>query len=632
MFDANAHITHGRYIEIKGSADQGYNLFSMYQSLRCFILLPASKRRFLAIVREIRTNNQHLTSKTIYAEIQHLLTANSGQKEQSVAALYGVISTYCEHMSGTVFGADNDLSAWALFQGGVCERTSNADLDVITAVSAVLAMVGHSLHIVCSDDRSARHAYNYALPLLSILKIQTACIERRTSSAKRKIIYQKTVVFSAASEIIMDHLRDQVVSGGKINETRSLLGELAGKQVTGIQKTTNGLTHALVFEGENLLCDTALTSIMVNETVSAGVESNLPYEALGLAWQMSASRDFELENNIVRFTRRGLQRASMLTRSMGDRWSQPARSEFMILRALEALNIWKLGRDYTIDGEELQAINVELEDRLQQDIETPALAQFLAACAGRSSAVTGKAAARITFRRFFKRYSKVSAFVQDVQLCQKELYEAYGMRSFEPALTQAYKRRDIQVSFHEEKFQRNLNAVRQKCRSPVHVIETRDEKDAMRTATSINRTIHETYTAKCSEKFDPVLHCIWIQDVDQLAEELSGRNILSTDKQLVFITLGMDNGIFLRALTYEWRYFWLVKMSVRDFEGKLNSEYYRFLACYANSGFPGAIAIGRWLRRYVMKKHADETQKIRKSLVKLDNQYRNMISFAGSGD
>ncbi|MBL4908025.1 MAG: hypothetical protein JKX94_11280, partial [Sneathiella sp.] len=267
--------------------------------------------------------------------------------------------------------------------------------------------------------------------------------------------------------------------------------------------------------------------------------------------------------------------------------------------------------------------------RLQQDSDNPTYAQLLAAREGRLSEVAGKAAARITFRRFFLRYAKLSAFVNDVELVKKELFEAYNMPSYIHAQRNGSS---VQVSFEKQNFLKNLKAIDKKSQPLVHIIETANEEEAVKIARIIGRALHTAASTQGEIVFQAEQQCLWIKEEDHLEGILNRRNILPTDNQLVFITIGLEDSKLKGELSREWRYSWLARMNVDDLGENSKSRWCQHLIRYANSNFPGAYKIGRWVRYRALRRHADEAKEFRKSLVKLDQQYRKMISFTGSGN
>ncbi|OUR78339.1 hypothetical protein A9Q83_08200 [Alphaproteobacteria bacterium 46_93_T64] len=629
MSEIGIKIAHGARILPSNQGRNSRGILHVWGGFIDNIGRPFSTKRFLSNVQEARAEIKIMSISRVKEKIRTILSEKNASDFYTKAVLYGTISAYIPFLYGTTFSKEDDRCAWALLNNGVSEYCGEGEIIMAIVIAAVFALEGQTTHVICKDDLRAKTVFVKSGKLLEALDIKAGLVDRKTGSAKRGVLYSRKIVFVPAAEIIMDYLREQAEIKGAQNDLRILFRKLAGKYISGTKPIVGRLSQAILLDGEELLCGLTLTSIMVNERTPVTVEANIPYEALGLAWQLQKELDFRIVEFDARFTRRGLERLAILTGAMGARWANPSRSEHLVRRALEVLYIWQLDRDYSIEDDELVFKNSVLEDRIQNDFQDPTLANFLAAREGRMSGNTGKAAARMTFGRFFNRYNRLSAINPNLGYNKSELEEMYGFRCFEENPFLKLSQRRVYVAQNNELVQHRLDLIRQSSKPTLFIIDTENEDSANSLAYSISLVMHEVSEGYLGPEFDPAVHCLWINKQSNLGKELKSRHIKLSSYQTVILTEGILLSHALRLFESENYPIWIAKITEEDLNNILETWYCALLFHYSQSGFFGSETCARWLFKKALTKKCSKERELRKSLAELDEHYRDMISFVG---
>jgi preprotein translocase subunit SecA len=180
-----------------------------------------------------------------------------------------------------------------------------------------------------------------------------------------------------------------------------------------------------------VLIDDARTPLILSRELSQKEEQALYEQTLGIGQAMVEGADFVLSSRerSIRLTEKGKQRATGLvppTRSLLN--IVPAR-EHLVRQALMALYVFELDREYIVRDNTVQIVDEStgriMEDRTWQG----GLHQLIEIKEGCPLSNNRETIARISYRKFFERYRRLSGMSGTLLEVAGELYADYDVRT-----------------------------------------------------------------------------------------------------------------------------------------------------------------------------------------------------------
>jgi preprotein translocase subunit SecA len=316
---------------------------------------------------------------------------------------------------------------WAMLNGMLAEmETGEGKTLTATLAAATAALAGRAVHVITVNDYLAKRDADWMRPVYETLGLTVGCIEQGMDPDARRAAYRCDVTYCSNKEIAFDYLRDRQVLGGRPRAIAMKTDALGGAGL-GRRLLLRGLQFAIIDEADSVLVDEARTPLILSAEASLTQEETLHTEALELARQLGEG-DYQLRDDGVRITERGLDRLEALGASRGGVWRGPRRREQLVKQALTALHLFQRDKHYLLRDDKVVIID-ENTGRLMPDRSwEQGLHQLIEIKEG--CEVTGRreTLARISYQRFFRRYLWLAGMTGTAREVARELWAVYGLR------------------------------------------------------------------------------------------------------------------------------------------------------------------------------------------------------------
>jgi preprotein translocase subunit SecA len=242
----------------------------------------------------------------------------------------------------------------------------------------------------------------------------------------RRAAYRCDVTYCSNKEIAFDYLRDRMVLGGKPRSIAMKMEALSGAGASR-RLLLRGLQFAIVDEADSVLVDEARTPLILSAEARQTQEQVLHEQALALARQLDDA-DFEMHDNGIEISERGLDKLEELCQPLKGVWRGPRRREQLVRQALSALHMFQRDKHYLVRDGKVVIID-ENTGRLMPDRSwEQGLHQLIEI--KEECEVTGRreTLARISYQRFFRRYVHLSGMTGTASEVASELWAVYRLR------------------------------------------------------------------------------------------------------------------------------------------------------------------------------------------------------------
>ena len=341
------------------------------------------------------------------------------------------------------------LAAWLMLKGHLVEMATGEGKTVAAALAAaVAALAGTPVHVLTANEYLVQRDQQTLAPFFAALGLRSACVTAALAGPARHAAWRADVVYTTASQLAFDYLRDHLALGGE-RDARVLraqamaadvvaaaaataaAGTPAGAEAIAIATTPEallpGLCLCLVDEADSILLDEAVVPLIL--AAPAGQLDTAAYRrAYELASGLQRQRDYLLRTSEHRATLTAAGRERINAAVAGARGElQPARRACELVEAaLAARLLYRRDREYAVADGQLLLID-ELTGRVatgrQWQGALHPMVQIKEALQPSPPTCT---AAQITYQRFFPRYLHLAGMSGTLLEARHELRLLYG--------------------------------------------------------------------------------------------------------------------------------------------------------------------------------------------------------------
>jgi preprotein translocase subunit SecA len=353
-----------------------------------------------------------------------------GWHNDTVARTFALVRTVATQTLGMQHFDVQVMGGWVLLHGMVAEmHTGEGKTLTATLPACTMALAGVPVHIVTVNDYLAQRDAAWMGPLYRALGLTVGMVVHGMPLEARQAAYACDVTYCTSKEIAFDYLKDRLVLGRHQSRLQLQLERLTGAPARLRRLMLRGLHYAIVDEADSVLIDEARMPLII-----AGGDSNVPeqrayHNALELAAQLTAGRDFVCEDRerTVRLTDDGRERLAVLTQGYGDLWAGRRRREAFISRALTALHLMHRDTHYLVKEGRVQIID-EFTGRIMSDRAWEyGLHQLVETKEGCTLTRIHAPLARISYQRFFRRYLRLAGMTGTAHEVRGELWSVYHL-------------------------------------------------------------------------------------------------------------------------------------------------------------------------------------------------------------
>jgi len=214
---------------------------------------------------------------------------------------FAVVKDACRRLVGKSWDVSGYETTWnmvpydvqlvggvVLHQGKIAEMATGEGKTLVATLPAYLnALSGKGVHIVTVNDYLARRDSEWMGGIFEFLGLEVGCIQNEMTSAERREIYKKDIIYGTNNEFGFDYLRDNMAQ-------------------TVDDRVQRGYNYAIIDEVDSVLIDEARTPLIISGPVESQIHKRygemrpivdtLVRKQTRLINQMLAQAEKKLEN------------------------------------------------------------------------------------------------------------------------------------------------------------------------------------------------------------------------------------------------------------------------------------------------------------------------------------------------
>ncbi len=335
------------------------------------------------------------------------------------------------------------LAAAVLLDSRMAEMaTGEGKTLAIALAAAVAALAGIAVHVVTANEYLAQRDAAWLAPFFAALGLRATAVSGADTDDARRAAYQNNVVYATAKDLAFDFLRDrQSLQSGK--ELDRVAAEVAGQGSAA--PLMRGLCMALLDEADSILLDEAEVPLILSRSVPHAARRAFLWQALAMARQLLAGRDFTLHHDerSATLTAGGEDRLAGMAKGLGGPWQRPSYRREAIVVALAGLHAFQRNREYVVRDGAIELLD-EVTGRVARGrVWSRGLHTVVALKEGLNPPAETETVAQTTFQRFFQRYWRLCGISGTLKEASAELYAVYGARVLEIPLHRPCQRHEL---------------------------------------------------------------------------------------------------------------------------------------------------------------------------------------------
>jgi preprotein translocase subunit SecA len=401
-------------------------------------LAPARARRWRAVVRAVRTEGEALVGLDAAALDARVAAVRDelrrvGLRRAPCITAFALVRECARRTLGLLPYDEQILGGWAMLRGLLAEmQTGEGKTLAATLPAATAALAGIPVHLVTVNDYLVQRDAEQMGPLYRALGLRVGAVVAGMDHAARRTAYACDIVYCTNKQLVFDYLRDRMTRGG-IGALRMRLDGLFGTRAIGERLLLRGLCFAIVDEADSVLIDEARTPLIISGAGDAPDDPALYDGALALAGDLVPGADYrvrpvEREVDLTDAGRARIRAAGESAPPGGAAlWRNTRQREELIRQALYALHLLHRDSHYLVADGKVQIID-EYTGRLMPDRNWErGLHQLVEAKEGCKLTPRNETLARISYQRFFRRYLRLAGMTGTAREVAAELWAVYRL-------------------------------------------------------------------------------------------------------------------------------------------------------------------------------------------------------------
>lgn len=403
---------------------------------------------FLAQVQREGEDLGALTDRQIKERIPELRRRlySEGLDEALIARTFAYVREICTRRLGMRPFDVQLLGGRVMLEGKIAEmETGEGKTLTATLPACAAALAGIPVHIVTVNDFLVMRDAAWMEPVYKFLGLTVGTITEGMAPDARRAAYACDITYGTNKQLVFDYLKDRLMLGRDERTMQLQIEGLHAAHARTDRLLLRGLCFVIVDEVDSVLVDEARTPLIISNVADTSQEEQVYAEAVGIARQLTSGSDFSIRprEHEVELTDRGKRRATELAQPYGGVWVGPRRREELLRRALSALYLFHKDKQYLVRGDKVQIVD-EYTGRIMADRSWErGLHQMIEAKEG--CAITGQqeTLARISYQRFFRRYLRVAGMTGTAREVASELWSVYRLPVVSIPTNRAVQRRRL---------------------------------------------------------------------------------------------------------------------------------------------------------------------------------------------
>lgn len=354
-----------------------------------------------------------------------------GFRDELVAQVFALV----REVSGRTVGKRHFdvqlMGGWALLRGMVAEmETGEGKTLTATLAAATAALAGVPVHVLTVNDYLTHRDAEEMGPIYRALGLSVGCVIHDVPVNMRREQYFCDITYCTNKEIVFDYLRDRLTlddMGGAALRLRT--ESLYEKDPRHSRLLMRGLYYAITDEADSLLIDESRTPLIISGSVVGREEADFMRAVIAFAGTLEIGKDFviEVSTRQVRMKERGEKKIRDLELPPDTQWTGTIRKNEMVRRAVSALHLFELDKDYLIREGTVQIID-PFTGRVMPDRSwEQGLQQLIEIKEGCEITQQQETVAKISYQRFFRRYLHLAGMTGTAREVTGEFWSVYGL-------------------------------------------------------------------------------------------------------------------------------------------------------------------------------------------------------------
>ena len=363
------------------------------------------------------------------AEVRYRLV-RQGFGEDATAHAFALVREMARRTLGMRHFDVQVMGGWLMLNGLVAEMdTGEGKTLTATLPACTVAFVGAPVHIVTVNDYLVTRDAELMGPLYRALGLTVGTITEGLDAQSRQHAYRCDITYCTNKQLVFDYLKDRLSLGRPYRRLHFQMGRLHEHPTKPVELLLRGLCFAIVDEADSVLIDEARTPLVISQEMPMLDEQRVYQQALDLANGLVAGQDFSIlaRSRTVELTDSGKAKITALAAALGGIWSGRHRRLELAEQALSALHLYVCDKHYLIRDGKILIVD-EFTGRVMADRSWErGLHQLIEAKEG--CAITGgkETLARISYQQFFRRYLRLSGMTGTAHEVAGELWAVYGL-------------------------------------------------------------------------------------------------------------------------------------------------------------------------------------------------------------
>ena len=320
---------------------------------------------------------------------------------------------------------------WFLLQGMIAEmQTGEGKTLTATLAAGTAALAGVPTHVVSVNDYLTRRDAEALAPIYQRLGLSVGTIVAGMDPGARRLAYACDITYCTNKELVFDYLKDRITLGNRTGELRLAVERLYGGEARAQRLLLRGLRYAIVDEADSVLIDEARTPLIISGPAQGGDEAQMIQQALELSRELRENVHYILEaaERRISLTDEGKAHLRHMISSLGGLWNASIRREELITQALTARRLFHRDEHYLVEDGKVVIIDEYTGRSMPDRSWNRGLHQLIEAKEGCELSVQRDPLARISYQRFFRRYLHLSGMTGTAREVSRELWSVYKLR------------------------------------------------------------------------------------------------------------------------------------------------------------------------------------------------------------
>jgi len=369
-----------------------------------------------------------------------------GMQDELVAGAFALVREVAGQTIGMRHFDVQLRGGWILLNGMIAEmETGEGKTLTATLPACTAALAGFPVHVITVNDYLTARDAELMRPVYTALGLSVGVVTHGGDPASRRAAYACDITYCTNKELTFDYLRDRIALGSHANRVQLQVEKIAGTETRSSKLVLRGLYFAIVDEADSVLVDEARTPLIISGQGDSKGAREMYEGALGLAERLVPGEHFTLDtrDRQAHLADAGREQLEEWAVALPGVWSGRRRREELVARALSALHLFERDKHYIVHDGKIQIID-EYTGRILPDRTWElGLHQMIEAKEGCDLSDQQASLARMTYQRFFRRYLHLAGMTGTASEIAGELWSVYRLPVVKVPTNRPAQRRDL---------------------------------------------------------------------------------------------------------------------------------------------------------------------------------------------